>query len=75
MKPTNAHVSKCVPSHIVNYQQVSMSRAIVIRAALQEYLEYNTLPNYISGTDQRDSEGLKLSIWSQNRSLCTVKIK
>jgi len=31
------HVSKRVPSHTVTNQHVSIARAIVIRAALQEY--------------------------------------
>ena len=35
--------------HIINYQLVSITFAIIIMVALQEYKEYNNLPHEISG--------------------------
>jgi len=37
---------------VINYQHVSVTFAIIIGVALQEYKEYNNLPHGISGTTQ-----------------------
>ena len=36
--------------HVNNYQHVSIACAIIIGVSLQEYKEYNNLPQVISGT-------------------------
>ena len=35
---------------VINYQHVSIVLTIIIEVALQEYKEYNNLPQVISGT-------------------------
>ena len=65
---------KYVSSHIISYQNVSIAFVItIIRVALQEYSEYNKLPNCVSGTTERYDRCLRLSIWSQNVSLYIIK--
>ena len=64
---------KCVLSHTINYHRVSIAFSfVIIRAAVQQHKQYNKLPNYASGTTQRNNKCLQFSIWSQNGSLCTV---
>jgi len=41
-----------VSAHVINYQHVSITSAIIIEVALQEYKEYNNLPYEILGTTQ-----------------------
>ena len=72
--------NKCTPikyvlSYVHYYQHVSVTFVIIIRVALHEYQEYNKLSNDISLTTKRYNECLKFSLWSQNVSLCTVKIR
>ena len=50
---------------------INMFRSI--RVALQEYSEYNKLPNCVCGTPRHYNRCLKLSIWSQNVSLYIIK--
>jgi len=38
--------------HVINYQHVSITFAINIGVALQEYKEYNNLPHWLSGSTQ-----------------------
>jgi len=63
--------------HLVgfHYKNVSIALAIVIKVTSQENKEYNSLPNYISGTTRYCNTCFKLSVWSQNVSLCAVKGK
>jgi hypothetical protein len=56
---------KHVLSHIINYQQLSIAFAIIIRAELQECQEHNKLPNCIIETTQRYNSCLKLSTRSK----------
>jgi len=44
IKSTNAYVQN-VSSHVLNYHHVSITFAIIIRVALQEYKEHNNLPH------------------------------
>ena len=52
MQSTNAYVKKYIPSHVINYQHISIALTIIIGVALQKYEEYNNLPHWISGTTQ-----------------------
>jgi hypothetical protein len=38
--------------HVINYQRISITSAIITVVALQEYKEYNNLPLGILGTTQ-----------------------
>ena len=64
---------KYVLSHLINYQHLSITLVITIRLALQQYQEYNKLPNCISGTTYYYHTCLRLSIGSQNISLIIIK--
>ena len=44
IKSTNAYVKKNVSLHFINYQNVPIASAIIIGVTLQEYEEYNNLP-------------------------------
>jgi len=50
-----------VLSNIISYQDVSIGFVIIIRVALQEYSEYNKLPNCVSGTTQRYDRFLRFA--------------
>jgi hypothetical protein len=50
---------KYVSSHFINYQHVSITFAIIIEVALQEYKEYNNLPYRMLETTQSYNKCLK----------------
>ena len=45
--------------HVINYQHVSVTFAIITGVTLQEYKEYDNLPHRISGTTQCYNKCLK----------------
>ena len=45
--------------HVINYQHVSIACAIIMGVALQEYKEWNNLPDGRSGTTQYYNKYLK----------------
>jgi hypothetical protein len=58
IKSTNVYV-KNMFHHVINYQHVSITLAIINGIALQEYKEYSNLPHGISGTTQCYNKCLK----------------
>ena len=50
---------KYVSSHVINYQHVSITYAVILGVPLQEYEEYNNLPHWMSRTTQCYNKCLK----------------
>jgi len=45
--------------HVINYQHIPITFAIIIGVVLEEYKEYNNLPHGVSGTTQYYNKCLK----------------